>query len=311
MALSIIIPSLNAPTIQATIESIYRQQGLPGEPEVLVVGQDRAGWIQPHPWLRFIETPQALLPGAARNLGASYSSCNILVFLDADIILLPDTLRVLCARLQHYDIVGGSVILEPGHYWQLTRNIMGFSFCSADVPGERRDHLHSMLLACRREAWDHVGAFGSDFWAGEDVEWGSRATGKGCQLLFEPAARSYHRPPLMNWRGHWQRWHYYGQGWAVVYRQVFRHTACFPAYTPRARTEYLARLIDIAQQPHAGARLLNFIIPIWILTVVLRDILIVYRQRSGMMQYWYTAPGLLLLTLAWYLGVHEQLRHLE
>jgi glycosyltransferase involved in cell wall biosynthesis len=301
MALSIVIPNLNAPTIQATLESIYQQEELPGAPEILVVGQDRAGCIKPHPWLRFIKTPQALLPGAARNLGAAQSSGQIIVFVDADIILLPDALCRLSATVQEYDIVGGSIMLEAGPYWQLARNIMSFSFCTSDMPPAERDHLPSMLLACRREVWQRVGEFRSDFWVGEDVEWGVRARNLGCSIRFEPAIRCYHRPLRLSLYQHWQRWQHYGYGWGLVYQQLLRGNEQFPLYTPRARTEYVWRLSHSATR---GSLIwLRMILLSWILSVTLRDTLIVYLRRTGVHAYWYTAPALWILMLAWYAGL--------
>lgn len=50
------------------------------------------------PWLRLYRTPANAGPAAARNMGASHASGALLLFFDADVVLLPDTL----ARVERY-----------------------------------------------------------------------------------------------------------------------------------------------------------------------------------------------------------------
>ncbi len=50
------------------------------------------------PWLALLQTPRNSGPAAARNLGAARASGRFLLFLDADVALLPDTL----AKVERY-----------------------------------------------------------------------------------------------------------------------------------------------------------------------------------------------------------------
>ncbi len=69
--ISVIVPCLNDPTIQETLESLYQQQCIKLIREIIVIGQDKGEYIRPHSLLRFIYTPTPLSPAAARNLGAN------------------------------------------------------------------------------------------------------------------------------------------------------------------------------------------------------------------------------------------------
>jgi glycosyltransferase involved in cell wall biosynthesis len=308
-SISVVIPSLNAPTIQATLESIYAQRNMALPPEIIVVGQDRGGYIRPDTRLTMIETPQPLAPAAARNYGAALSSGEMIVFVDSDVILLPDTLSTICARLQQYDAVGGSVVLEATEYWQMVRNIMSFFVIMDSHVAELRIFLPSMLIAVRRTSWDMAGGFDTSFSdaAGEDIEWGLRANRKGLRLWFEPTARAWHRPAGVTMRSSLAKMRQYGASWPKVYALGLRKTHQFPYYLPRARIEYLLRLVAIDRHTRLPASLMFFWIWSWIVSVSIRDILLMFRS-AALRHYMYALPGLLLLQFNWYAGLLIALR---
>ncbi len=63
-----------------------------------------------------LRTESASGPAAARNLGAAYASSDLLVFIDADVCVLGDTLRRIRARFEQdptLDALFGSYDAEP------------------------------------------------------------------------------------------------------------------------------------------------------------------------------------------------------
>lgn len=308
-SISVVIPSLNAPTLPDTLAALYRQKDVDAIAEIIVVGRDDQGLLQPHRLLRFIETPAPLAPAAARNLGAALSTGDPIVFVDADVQPLPATLSLLTAALGDAEVAGGSVVLETGDYWRLVRNIISFSFCTAGMPREYRDHLPSFLMAVRRASWLACGGFdeGYPYAAGEDVEWGIRASRCGFRQVFEPRALAYHRPAHVDGVTAMRKMRQYGAAWWRSYELALRGRGDAPGYTPRGRIEYLLALLAAGRRRAIAAPWLRAWAWLWILSALPRDVLLIYLRRPAVRRFPHAVPGLLLLYLAWYHGLLEML----
>jgi GT2 family glycosyltransferase len=308
-SVSVVIPSLNAPTLPDTLAALYRQRCADAIAEIIVVGRDDQGLLRSHPRLRFVETPVPLSPAAARNLGAAMSSGDPIVFVDADVQPLPDTLSLLTDALKESEVAGGSIILESGDYWRLVRNIMSFSFCTEEMPREYRDHLPSFLMAVRRETWLACGGFdeGYPHAAGEDVDWGIRASRYGFRQLFAPCALAYHRPMQVDGVTAMRKMRQYGAAWWRSYVLALRGRADTPGYTPRSRIEYLLGLLAAGRRRAIAAPWLLAWAWSWIVSALLRDVLLIYLRRPAVQRFPQALPGLLLLYLAWYHGLLEML----
>ena len=67
MRTSVIIPSLNAPTLARALAAVMAQTEPPAE--VIVVGRDEAGALAAFPAGRLLDTGAPVCPALARNLG--------------------------------------------------------------------------------------------------------------------------------------------------------------------------------------------------------------------------------------------------
>lgn len=208
MKVSVIIPSLNTPTLPRTLAGVAAQTRPPAE--IMVVGRDEAGLLQAFPQIQFIDTQVAVCAAAARNLGMSRASGEFFIFTDADCLPDPDWLKRLCQRLQAGEqIVGGSVELRGANYWAQSDNVSMFhDFVPESRPGPR-PFLPSLNLGLHRSVVDKVGGMDESFpgAAAEDTDWTIRMRRAGYQLYFEPAAKVQHIPARTGWPDvarHWR-----------------------------------------------------------------------------------------------------------
>ncbi|MCP4209085.1 MAG: glycosyltransferase family 2 protein, partial [Shimia sp.] len=112
------------------------------------------------PGSRLVRSSTALLPGAARNLGAQHARGAYLAFIDADCVPEPDWLATALAALQAgVKIVGGSILdAYPFHPIAVSDNMLQF----ADFPRQRPSMVAFVkFLVYRRRG--RTGPFGSVF----------------------------------------------------------------------------------------------------------------------------------------------------
>lgn len=158
---------------------------------------------------------------AARNLGASVATGDVLCFLDADTAPEPGYVRALTrlpallteavtvGRRRHADFRGIPVdapvarvapeveLPEPG--WLREAYETSGNLLRADDRSYR--HVISAVLACSRSFFDEVGGFDESFsaYGGEDWEWAHRAWQAGAVLAHVPEAVAWHDGP--DWAG--------------------------------------------------------------------------------------------------------------
>ena len=100
MAISVIIPVLNGAAFLGRCLESLRGSNL--QPAEIIVVDDRSSDGSPEIasglGATIVRTERQAGPGAARNFGASRSSGDLLVFLDADVCVHPDTLSRIQAR---------------------------------------------------------------------------------------------------------------------------------------------------------------------------------------------------------------------
>lgn len=154
---------------------------------------------------------------AARNLGATHATGDILCFLDADTTpelaylrrltrlpgLLPEAVAV--GRRRHADLssvaVGtpieaagpAHVLAEPA--WLIDAYRRSRDLLDADDRSYR--YILSSVLACSRGLFDEVGGFDESFtrYGGEDWEWAHRAWRDGAVFAHVPDAIAWHDGP--------------------------------------------------------------------------------------------------------------------
>jgi cellulose synthase/poly-beta-1,6-N-acetylglucosamine synthase-like glycosyltransferase len=133
-----------------------------------------------------------MLPGRARNLGASVSRGDLLAFLDADTIPEPGWLDELERALTPgVEMVSGAILDgTPDSAW----GTVGYMLEFLEWVPERRlppGHAAGCNLLMRRAAFERAGGFPEDLWPGEDTVFSVPFAANGT-LAFAPHARVTH-----------------------------------------------------------------------------------------------------------------------
>lgn len=195
MRASVIIPSLNAPTLARALAALAAQTDAPDE--IIVVGRDEAGALAAFPNVRFIDTVAPVCAARARNLGMAAATGDLLLLLDADCLPRPDWLARHRARHDAGErVVGGAVELRGSNYWAQSDNVSMFhEFVPGLPPGPRR-LLPTLNLSLRREVFAAAGGMDESFpgAAAEDADWTIRIRRGGWRLWFDPSAVVAHTP---------------------------------------------------------------------------------------------------------------------
>lgn len=193
------------------------------------------------PLLQVVRNERSLGPGAARNLGASLGSGDVVVFLDADVVVTDKWLHPLLVHFADPAVgavaprvtapegttrprvtepagAAGPWVTEPaGHRerdgllgrYEVARSPLDLGPRPAAVyPGSRVGYVPSAALAVRRRALLDVGGFEHSLHIGEDVDFVWRLDASGWSVRYEPSARVVHttRATLRAWLG--QRFQY-------------------------------------------------------------------------------------------------------
>jgi glycosyltransferase involved in cell wall biosynthesis len=192
---SVIVPAYAAERfIGEAIESVLAQTYAPLELIVVDDGSaDRTAEVAAgYPRATLLRQPNAG-PAAARNRGLEAARGELISFLDADDMMVPDKLDVQVRHLAEnpaVDVVIGAqeLLVEPGAerpFW-----VEGSEAADvvptrpADIPGEPNTYAMSMLV--RREVFDEVGEFDGAVEPAEDIDWALRAVEEEVEIAWLP-----------------------------------------------------------------------------------------------------------------------------
>ena len=206
-SVSVIIPTHNRRSIlELSLEALNQQTIPQSDIEVIVVldgcTDGTLEWLKaykPGYDLKVLEQKNQG-PAVARNYGASHALGNILLFLDDDVIA---TSQLLQAHLKPHQEQSELVVIGPYPsvperaddfltrklrlWWDLRFEEMaekGYRF--------RWSSLYGGNFSIRKDLFQRIGGFDTDFRVHEDGELGMRLLKKGIELRFEPDALSYH-----------------------------------------------------------------------------------------------------------------------
>lgn len=136
-------------------------------------------------------------PAAARNVGAARASGEILVFVDADIVVPPDTFARLEAGFTGSDVtaIWGTVTAAHPHPGVVSRYKNHTHRHFTLLQPEQTRHLTSMLAAVRREAFEAAGGFDTRLRtvSVEDVELGRTLFERGDRVVLDKELAAEHR----------------------------------------------------------------------------------------------------------------------
>jgi GT2 family glycosyltransferase len=184
LRLSLIVPATDDPTtIERCLHGIETSMD---PPEEVIVVEDAPGRGA----------------GSARNHGAAIASGDILVFVDADVVVHADAISRLHAHFEarpETSAVFGSYDDAPGARGVVSvfRNLLHHHVhqgCGGPV-----GTFWAGLGAVRREAFDRVGGFDPhQIWL-EDIDLGIRLTGAGEEIVLDPAILGKHLKEWSLW----------------------------------------------------------------------------------------------------------------
>ena len=201
--ISVIIPVYNgAPYLCAAIDSVLMQTYPPSELIVVDDGStdDGAALVAALPApvaTRLIlvrQTNQG--PAAARNHGLQLATGELVAFLDADDLWLPEKLQQQVLQLNQDPALDGVVchmesFLEPGVDWPQQRNKAYY---------EQRPPAYSLCaLLVRKERLERVGWFDPNLRTAEDSDWFFRARDANLTIAVTPSVllrRRFHATNL-------------------------------------------------------------------------------------------------------------------
>lgn len=188
--ISVIIPVYNgAAFLRAAIDSVLSQTCPPAELIVVDDGSTDdsahlvADLVPPSTTRLTLAGQPNLGPAAARNHGLSVATGELVAFLDADDLWLPQKLELQVGYLAAHDECAGVVahmatFLEPGAAWPSGRNRAYYDLCPPAY------NFSTLLI--RGAVFDQVGWLDPSLRTGEDSDWFFRARDAGINLGVVP-----------------------------------------------------------------------------------------------------------------------------
>ena len=277
--ISIIIPNLHSPVIDQTINSIQRQSVDHSKIEIIIVGKDKYGLVQPSDRIKFIETKCDLNPAEARNVGIEHTKGDILFFIDADCLADKEWIKNLSKNFKDgKDVVGGAVFFKPTNYWSISDNIASFYFLLPDSErGVTEDCLGSGNLAISKKAISAVGKFDKNLEISEDVDICMQLRSLGFKTYFDPKAIVYHshtRDSL---------------------KSLVRHASTYGSSLPKLIEKYPDKIIT-RNLFWSNRFLFLLVAPLKSLIHTIK----IFLKHRIIWKYWYTFPGVFLFRFFFY-----------
>jgi glycosyltransferase involved in cell wall biosynthesis len=285
--ISIIIPNLNSPIIDRTLESVLHQDSK-HDFEVIVVGMDQYNLVEQFEQVTFLQTPSPIGAAEARNIGIRHAQGEWLLFIDSDCIAEADWINTFAREFEAgRKVIGGGVITPKEPFWLLVYNLSMFYGELASQKEKFRKFMPTLNLAVHRKVIEDVGMMNEELPRGQDIEWTSRMSLAGYKLFFNPTAMVKHVPERKDFK---------------TLRAFVRKSGY---YMIRVRLKYpgVFNTPDILQNPllwRLGA-------PIVAGYITLK----IFFQTKEVRQHWQILPFIYLQKFSWCLGAAESLTDLK
>lgn len=193
---SIIIPMYNASGhIERCLSSISKQTTK--DFEVLLIDDcsmdDTIQKAQKYPF-RIIKLERRLTPAQVRNYGVKNASGDILIFIDADVVLEPDSIAKITRLISGPDTDAVSAIYtenipDVDFFSRLQNSILIYRYKKLPVS---TDITCSFFCAIKRDAFEAIGGYNEKMSYYEDIELGKRLSKKGYRCKFDPGLKVMH-----------------------------------------------------------------------------------------------------------------------
>lgn len=197
LKVSVIIPVYNASEhIKTCLSSILKQTAK--DFEVILVDDhstdDTIQKVEKYPFKIIENEGERGGPARARNYGAKNASGNILVFVDADIVLKPDSIEKITSLISEpgVDVISGIYTEDTpqsNFFSQLQNLILRYRFLKQ---AGFITFTNSAFCAIKRDAFEAVGGYNEKMPYYEDIEIGHRLAKKGYRCKLEPSLQVTH-----------------------------------------------------------------------------------------------------------------------
>ncbi len=203
MKLTIIIPAFNEEAyLPSTLDSIQASAShlsthSDSEVNIVVVDNnsedDTAAVAQSRGATVVHEPVQGI--ARARNAGAGHAEGDVLVFVDADVILLPTLLEEVHTTMSNPACVGGAVDVE----YRPKRRSMRLYLRAWHILSRLTGMAQGATQFCRKSVFDEVGGYDEKAWIGEDADffWAlkkyAKRTGRTARFIRDPQVRASSR----------------------------------------------------------------------------------------------------------------------
>ena len=199
MRLSIIVPAFNEEAwLPATLDAIEAAatrllDRADGSVEMIVVDNnstDRTAAVALQHGAVVIHEPQQGI-ARSRNAGARHARGEVLVFVDADVIVPPSLLEAIHAVLSDPACLGGAVDVEYRPRRRLARLYLRAWRALAGLSGMAQ----GATQFCRASVFEELGGYDEGAWIGEDVDffWSLKrlagSTGRKAAFIRKPRVR--------------------------------------------------------------------------------------------------------------------------
>lgn len=198
MDISVVIPSFNTQDTIATTLDYLSKQKTSLSFEIIVVDCSDHDQVQKivaqFPKARYEHKAQRFNPGEGRNIGAQLAKGELLVFIDADVQLIEQSLHHAWSHLQKgYAIFGGALELNTRVRSNAAAYLEHYFFnheSQARRPACERANLSSALMCFKRSVFMAAGGF-TDIPRMQDTELTERLIRQGHKLHFFPDVLGY------------------------------------------------------------------------------------------------------------------------
>jgi glycosyltransferase involved in cell wall biosynthesis len=194
---SVIVPNYNyAASLELCLRAIQAQTYRPLELIMVDDGStDDSVAVAERLGVKVVHTGRNQGAAAARNLGVARTTGEILVFVDSDVAIYPESIEVAVARLMADPGLGAVCSIhdpEPLVRDSLVEDYRALQYYYWTVSSEGSiSFLFSAMFAMRRSAFEEVGPFNASLRDTEEVDYGHRLTER-YDMILTTAVRSRH-----------------------------------------------------------------------------------------------------------------------
>jgi glycosyltransferase involved in cell wall biosynthesis len=196
--ISVIIPIYNAQdTLALCLDRIY-QSTYPNFEVILVddCSTDASRGIAGKYPAKLVSMPRNMGAAPARNKGAREAEGSILLFMDSDILVEPESLALVEEDLQDKEIAGVIGLLSPklkfSNFSSNYKNL--YMHYTYNILPRRVSVFYTSFAAVRKEIFAECGGFDDNYRQAtiEDIEVGERITSRGYKLIIDKRLQVEH-----------------------------------------------------------------------------------------------------------------------